>query len=68
MAAVSVGHKVLLQVDELRVANNIQNATGNALPFATISIYVVIETLLDEHDGYERSLKQGGSGHASKDI
>ena len=68
IAELNVVHKVLLQVDELRAANQMAKATVNALLFTVNTTNVVMETFLDEHEGYEKSLRSGGSGNTVKDI
>lgn len=68
IAELNVVHKVLIQVDKLRAANQIAKATVNALLFTVNTANVVMETFLDEHEGYKESLKSGGSGNPVKDL
>jgi len=64
----NVVHKVLLQVDDLRAANQLAQATLNALLFSVNTINVAMETFLEEHAAYTESLKPEGSGNPVKDI
>jgi hypothetical protein len=68
VAELNVVHKVLIQVDELRAANQLAQSTVNALLFAVNSVNVSMETFLDQHSAYEGSLKRGGSGNLVKDV
>jgi hypothetical protein len=61
----NVVHKVLLQVDQLRAANQLEKATiKNALLFTVNATNVVMETFFLDHEGYEKSLRPGGSGNS----
>jgi hypothetical protein len=68
ISELNVVHKVLLQVDELRAANQLAQATVNALLFTVNTTNVVMETFLDEHEAYEESMKPRGSGNPVKDL
>lgn len=68
VATLNVVHKVLLQVEELRAANQLAQATVNALLFTVNTTNVTIETFLDQHAAYNKSLKPGGSGNGVIDL
>ncbi|KAI1642247.1 uncharacterized protein F4817DRAFT_353380 [Daldinia loculata] len=63
-----VVHKVLIQVDQLRAANQLAQATINALLFTINSSNEAIEKFLTQYETYEESLRQGGSGKIFKDV
>ncbi|KAI0850362.1 hypothetical protein F5Y00DRAFT_268494 [Daldinia vernicosa] len=63
-----VVHKVLIQVDQLRAANQLAQATINALLFTINSASEAIEKFLTQYENYEESLRQGGSGKILKDV
>lgn len=67
IAELNVVHKVLLQVEELRVSNQLAQATLNALLFTTNSANEAMEVFLADHEKYSESLKLGGSGNVLKD-
>lgn len=68
IAILNIVHKVMLQVEELRAANQLAQATVNALLFTVNTTNVTMETFLDQHAAYGRSLKSGGSGNAVNDM
>lgn len=68
IAELNVVHKVLLQVEGLRAANQLATATVNALLFTVNTTNVAMETFLDDHAAYDKSLRAGGSGNPVKDI
>jgi hypothetical protein len=63
-----VVHKVLLQVDQLRAAKQLAQATVNALLFTVNSTNVAMERFIEQNEAYHESLKPGGSGHSLKDL
>lgn len=63
IAILNVVHKVLLQVDQLLGANQLAQATVNALLFTVNTTTVTMETFLDQHAAYSKSLRPGGSGN-----
>ncbi|KAF4633360.1 hypothetical protein G7Y89_g4759 [Cudoniella acicularis] len=68
IAELNVVHKVLLQVEQLRVSNQLAQATLNALLFTTNSANEAMEAFLADHQKYSESLKKGGSGNLLKDA
>ncbi|KAK6948138.1 hypothetical protein Daesc_009902 [Daldinia eschscholtzii] len=68
IAQLNVVHKVLIHVDELRTANQLAQATVNALLFTINTTNEAIETFLTQYETYEDSLRQGGSGNIVKDV
>lgn len=68
IAILNVVHKVLLQVDQLRGANQLAQATVNALLFTVNTTNVTMETFLDQHAAYSKSFRPGGSGSFVNDI
>lgn len=60
-------HKVLLQVEQIRAANQFSQSTVNALLFATNSANEQMINFLKENEKYMESLKAGGSGNVVKD-
>jgi hypothetical protein len=68
IAELNVVHKVLMQVDQLRVSNQLAQATLNALLFITNAANEAMETFLTNYQGYFESLKPSGSGNAVKDT
>lgn len=68
IAELNVVHKVLLQVDELRSANQLAQATVNALLFTVNSVTVTMETFIEHFSSYQDSLNPGGSGNLAKDV
>lgn len=68
IAILNVVHKVLLQVDQLRGANQLAQATVNALLFTVNSTNVTMETFLDQYAAYSKSLRPGGSGNRVSDM
>ncbi|KAK7705574.1 hypothetical protein SLS64_007941 [Diaporthe eres] len=68
IAILNVVHKVLLQVDQLRGANQLAQATVNALLFTVNTTNVTMETFLDQHAAYRKSFRPGGSGSRVNDI
>ena len=67
-AELNIIYKVLPQVDQLRVLNQLAQATLNALSFITNSVNEAMETLLTNHEQYRKSLRPGGSGNVLKDT
>ena len=63
----NVVHKVLLQVEQLRVSNQLAQATVNALLFLVNSANEAMEVFILDYEHYGRSLRQGGSGNAIRD-
>ena len=63
-----VVHKVLLQVDQLRAANQLAQATVNALLFTVNSTNECMTSFLEVHEHYHASMKPGGSGRVLKDV
>ncbi|KAI1477688.1 hypothetical protein F4774DRAFT_388230 [Daldinia eschscholtzii] len=68
IAQLNVVHKVLIHVDELRAANQLAQATVNALLFTINTTNEAIETFLTQYETYEESLRRGGSGNIVKDV
>lgn len=68
IAILNVVHKVLLQVDQLQAANQLAQATVNALLFTVNTTNVTMETFLDQHAAYSKSFRSGGSGSRVNDI
>lgn len=68
IAELNIVHKVLLQVEELRVSNQLAQATLNALLFTTNSASEAMEVFLADHAKYSESFKRGGSGNMFKDT
>ncbi|CAM1508726.1 Fc.00g055740.m01.CDS01 [Cosmosporella sp. VM-42] len=68
IAQLNVVHKVLMQVDQLRGANQLAQATFNALLFTVNATKAAMESFLDGKASYHNSLKAGGSGNPVKDI
>ncbi|KAI1802395.1 hypothetical protein F4811DRAFT_401980 [Daldinia bambusicola] len=68
IAQLNVVHKVLIQVDELRAANQLAQATVNALLFTINATNEAIETFLIQYETYEDSLRRRGSGNIVKDV
>jgi hypothetical protein len=67
IAELNVVHKVLIQVEQLRVSNQLAQATLNALLFTINTANEAMEVFLADHEKYRESLKQGGSGNMLKD-
>jgi hypothetical protein len=67
IAELNVVHKVLIQVEQLRVSNQLAQATLNALLFITNAANEAMEVFLADHEKYTESLKRGGSGNLLKD-
>lgn len=67
IAELNVVHKVLIQVEQLRVSNQLAQATVNAVLFITNSANEAMEVFLANHEKYSESLKEGGSGSVLKD-
>lgn len=67
IAELNAVHKVLIQVEQLRVSNQLAQATLNALLFITNAANEAMEVFLVDHKAYAESLKQGGSGNLLKD-
>jgi hypothetical protein len=67
IAELNVVHKVLIQVEQLRVSNQLAQATLNALLFITNSANEAMEVFLADHEKYTESFKRGGSGNMLKD-
>lgn len=68
IAQLDVVHKVLVQVDQLRAANQLAQATVNALLFAVNSTNTAMEKFIEQNEAYHDSLKPGGSGNSLKDL
>jgi hypothetical protein len=68
IAQLNVVHKVLLQVDQLRAAKQLAEATVNALLFTVNSTNETMEAFLDQNEAYHESFKPRGSGNAVKDL
>lgn len=68
IAELDVVHKVLLQVEQLRAANQLAQATLNAVLFIVNAANEAMESFLISYDGYGESLKAGGSGNPLKDC
>lgn len=64
----NVVHKVLIQVEQLRVSNQLAQATLNALLFTTNSANEAMEVFLADHGKYMEFLREGGSGNVLKDT
>jgi hypothetical protein len=56
IAELNVVHKVLMQVDQLRVSNQLAQATLNALLFMTNAANEAMETFLINYQEYLRAL------------
>jgi hypothetical protein len=67
IAELNVVHKVLIQVEELSVSNQLAQATLNALLFTTNSANEAMKVFLADHEKYRETLKPGGSGNVLKD-
>lgn len=67
IAELNVVHKVLLQVDQLQAANQLAQATVNALLFTVNAANETMISFLDQYHYYEESLRQGGSRNVVKD-
>ncbi|CZR69574.1 uncharacterized protein PAC_19474 [Phialocephala subalpina] len=67
IAELNVVHKVLIQVEQLRVSNQLAQATLNAVLFTTNAANEAMEVFLADHEKYRESLKEGGSGNVLKD-
>jgi hypothetical protein len=62
-------HKVLLQVSELQVSNQLAQSTLNGVLFLTTGINEAMESFMLELDRYRESLAmKGGSGSLLKDT
>lgn len=68
IAELEVVHKVLLQVDQLRAANQLSQSTVNALLFTVNATNEIMESFLDRNEEYGESLKPAGSGNLIKDL
>jgi len=68
IASLNVVHKVLLQVEQLRVSNSLSQATLNALLFAVNSANDSMNSFLTKHQKYGTSFRKGGSGNAVVDM
>jgi hypothetical protein len=68
MAQLDVVHKVLLQVDQLCAANQLAQATVNALLFTVNSANAAMERFIEQNEAYSESLKPVGSGNLIKDL
>lgn len=64
----NIVHRVLLHINDLRAANQIAKATMNALLFTVNSTNVTMETFLEEHKEYEKSLRPESSKNLVKNI
>ncbi|GKZ26891.1 hypothetical protein AbraIFM66951_012042 [Aspergillus brasiliensis] len=67
-AKLLVVHKVLLQVEQLRAANQLAQSTLNAILFLTNGMNEAIGDFMTTVELYRESLQDGGSGNAIKDI
>ena len=67
MTELNVVHKVLLQVEQLRVSNQLAQATLNALLFTTNSAHEGMEVFLADYEKYRVSLREDESGNVLKD-
>lgn len=67
IAELNVVHKVLIQVEQLRVSNQLAQATVNAVLFTTNAANEAMEVFLTDYEKYRESLKEGGSGNVLKD-
>jgi hypothetical protein len=68
IAELNVVHKVLVQVEQLRVTNQLAQATVNALLFIVNSANEAMEIFLADHKKYRKSLTPGGSGNVVVDT
>lgn len=67
-AKLLVVHKVLLQVEQLRAANQLAQSTLNAILFLTNGMNEAIGEFMTTIEQYRESLQNGGSGNVVKDI
>ncbi|KAI8309182.1 hypothetical protein K4K61_002002 [Colletotrichum sp. SAR11_59] len=68
MAELDVIHKVLLQVDQFRAADQLAKPTINALLFTVNAANESMKNFIEQNDPYHDCLKSGGSGNVIKDA
>jgi len=68
MVELNVVHKVLLQVDQLRAANQLAQATTNSLVFTVAYTIDAMDSFLAAYESYSVSLQRDGSGNVLKDT
>lgn len=68
IAELHVVHKVLLQVEDLRVSNQLAQATLNSRLFITNSATEAMEAFVHSIEPYRTSLSGSGSGNVAKDA
>lgn len=68
IAELHVVHKVLLQVEDLRVSDELAQATLNSLLFIANSATEAMEAFIHDIEPYRTSLNGSGSGNAVRDF
>lgn len=68
IAELHVVHRVLLQVEDLRVSNELAQATLNSLLFITNSATEAMEAFIHNIEPYRASLNGSGSGNVARDT